>query len=369
MLAATRDTLLGAGYRGIVKRIAFTQDPEATHDRISNFGRILGTTSIGRGLTSLMFNYQDPHLTTHIAGLPFRNPVGLSAGFDKEGRLLDILPSVGFGWIEIGSITGSPSAGNPKPRLWRLPKSTSLVVHFGLNSSGSAAVAERLRGRTWPIPVALSIAKANRPEFDSRDAGIADYVLAATNLRGIGAMRVINISCPNTTGGEPFCEPTALDELLQALQNMIHEYPTFVKLPADVGNNEIERIVDVCQRRNIAGFICTNLTRHREHVRDAVIPPKGGLSGKIVEARSNEVLALVARQTQGKMPIVGVGGIMSAADAYTKIKLGASLVSLITGMIYRGPMVVSEINRGVARLLQRDGFTSVSEAVGKDIHS
>jgi dihydroorotate dehydrogenase len=363
---AVRDAVLGFGYRRVMKPIVFTRDPESVHEVISHFGMLLGRFGWTQALTRSMFDYQHPRLRTTVAGLEFRNPVGLSAGFDKEGRLLNILPHVGFGFIEIGSVTGTPGPGNPKPRLWRLPKSQALVVHYGLNSSGSKSVGQSLRGRQWPVPVGVSIAKANRPEFDTLDAGRADYVRAAENLRGCGTFRVVNISCPNTSGGEPFTDPEALDQLLSALDPLQSDQPVFIKLPADCPDERIDALVDVARRHTVTGFICTNLTKRRDTVRDRRVPDHGGTSGKIVEARSNEVIARVYRRTKGQMPIIGVGGVFTAEDAYKKIRLGASLVALVTGMIYRGPMVVSEINRGLVRLLERDGLQHLQDAVGLD---
>ena len=365
---AARDAVLGFGYRRLVKPLAFRLDEETVHDRVSSLGTALGRSGLTRGLTRAMFGYEHPALAVEVAGIRFRNPLGLSAGFDKEGRLLDILPSVGFGFVEIGSITGSPSSGNPKPRLWRLPKSRALVVNYGLNSSGSAVAAQCLRGKRFGVPVAISIAKANHPDFDTIEAGIADYVLAARNMRGLGAVRVVNISCPNTTGGEPFLDASHLDNLLTALDPLPADQPVFIKLPADATNAELDGIIKISVKHQVTGFICTNLSKRRDApgIVDTNVPQQGGISGKVVEARSNEVLAYVYRQTEGRMPLIGVGGVFTADDAYRKIRLGASLVSLITGMVYRGPSVLSEIKRGLVRLLQRDGFTSVGEAVGVD---
>lgn len=363
-----RDALLGVGYRGVVKSVLFRFDPEKVHNAISGFGVALGRSRMTRALTRAAFGYEHPILRTTVAGIAVNNPIGLSAGFDKEGRLVDIIPAVGFGFMEIGSITGTPCPGNPKPRLWRLPRSQGLAVYFGLSSSGAEAVAARLRTRRPAFPWAVNIVKANRPEFDGVTAAIADYVRAGQALNGLGAMRVINISCPNTSGGEPFQDPGNLDRLLIALDPLLAAYPVFIKLPVDEPLDRISELVAASRRHRVTGFICTNLTKRRDHptIRDAAVPPAGGLSGKIIEARANAVLAHVYRLTHGTMPLIGVGGVFSAEDAYRKIRLGASLVSLVTGLIYRGPTVVSEIKRGLVRLLRRDGLTSVAAAVGRD---
>lgn len=365
---ASRDKIIGWFYRSLLKPVFFRLDAETVHDQMSRLGVLLGKTPMTRWLTRRLLGYRHPILATTVANMKFANPVGLSAGFDKEGKLIDIIPDVGFGFIEIGSVTGSFSAGNQKPRLWRLPKSRGIVVHYGLNSSGSMAVASRLFGKTSRLPLFVSIAKANHPDFDQEAAGIADYVRAANNLRGIGQARVINISCPNTSGGELFIDPERLDRLLGALTESLHNVPTFIKLPADCADAVFDGIITTAQRHAITGFICTNLTKRRDGGRiiETNIPPQGGISGKVVEETSNRVLRYVYQRTGGRMPLIGVGGIFSAEDAYAKIRAGASLVALVTGMIYQGPQLIGEVNRGLVRLLKRDGFTSVEQAVGSD---
>lgn len=362
-----RNAFLGLGYRFVVRPLFFLRDPEAIHNGISALGHALGLTAVGRAITWWSFGYRHPSLAQTIAGITFPNPVGLSAGFDKEGRLVDILPSVGFGFMEIGSITGQPSPGNPKPRLWRLPAVQSLVVHYGLNSSGSAVVAERLRHRRFTIPLGVNVAKANIAATDDLAAGIADYRLAMTNLAGLGQYWTINISCPNTSGGEPFTDPANLDRLLAALAELPDRRPKFLKLPADIADERLDALVDVASKHGLTGFVCTNLTKNRAHplLRHLAVPPQGGLSGRVVADRADAVLARVYRRVGPKHPIIGVGGIFTAADAYRKIRLGASLVALVTGMIYGGPQTISQITSGLVELLRRDGLT-LRQAIGRD---
>lgn len=367
-MIAGRDAVLGGVYRWLVRPLLFRFDAEAVHERVSALGAVLGRSTVTRGLTRAMFGYDHPSLQTTVAGIALTNPIGLSAGFDKEGKLLDILPDVGFGFVEIGSVTGTPSPGNPKPRLWRLPQSQSLVVNYGLNSSGSAAVAERLAGRRGRTPLAVSIAKANIPACDGVAEGIADFVTAGRNLCGVGDIRVINISCPNTTDGGPFTDPTNLDRLLFALDPLLNDLPVFIKLPVDLPLGQLDELLAAAQAHRVTGFICANLSKDRRRtvIRESAVPLRGGLSGKPIEQLANNVLAHVYRRTGGRRPLIGVGGVFTADDAYRKIRLGASLVGLITGMIFRGPSVVSEIKRGLVALLERDGLTSIGQAVGID---
>ncbi len=363
----TRNAILGFGYRSAVRPTLFRSDPESVHDRMTVIGQRLGRSGFGRTVTRWAFGYHHPSLAQTVAGIRFSNPIGLSAGFDKEGKLIDILPAVGFGFMEIGSITGQPSPGNQKPRLWRLPKFESIVVNYGLNSSGAQAVAARLRQARPTIPLGLNVAKANIPATDDIDAGVADYCLSFKTLKGIGDYRTINISCPNTSGGEPFAVPANLDRLLTALDRIDDPLPRFLKLPADISLSTIDQLIEICQSHRVMGFTCTNLTKDRSNplLVGHNVPPKGSLSGRLVSRRADEILAHVFRRTHGRMPLIGVGGVYTADDAYRKIKLGASLVQLITGMIYRGPQLISQISVGLVELLRRDGLT-LATAIGKD---
>lgn len=364
-----RNSLISFGYRFLLKPVLFQIDPEKVHDRFVNFGNFIGSYSVTRKLTAAILGFRNPILEQTVAGIRFPNPIGLSAGFDKEGKLTSIIPSVGFGFMEVGSVTGLPCRGNKKPRLWRLPKSKSLVVNYGLKSEGSKIVASRLQGKKFSFPVGISIAKANTSETDDIDEGIKDYQKATYEFIDIGDFFVINISCPNTSGGEPFVQDVNLKRLLLVLNPLLANKPTFIKLPADIDEGTIVRIINVVNLFSITGFICTNLTRVRQDskILDKLIPPHGGLSGKIVEDRSNEVLRFVRKTCGEDYLLIGTGGIFTAEDAYRKIKLGASLVEMITGMIFKGPQVISEITSGLTELLRNDGFKSVSDAVGVDV--
>lgn len=364
-----RNKIIGAFYRGFLKKIFFQIDPEKVHDQAMRFGIFLGAHRITRALTRRVFFYAHPALEQTILGLRFANPVGLAAGFDKNGRLVQILPAVGFGFAEIGSVTGEPCAGNPKPRLWRLPSSQSLAVFYGLKNDGAEVVVAPLRGSQHPIPFGVNIAKTNSPTTVEIAAGIRDYAKALRAAQTVSDYITVNISCPNTFGGEPFTSPESLDQLLTELDRWPDGGPRFLKMPADISSAEIAALVAVANRHRVDGYICSNLTKDRTNpaITDSAVPEQGGLSGKVVSERANNLIAEIYRLTAGQKVIIGVGGIFSAADAYEKIKLGASLVQLITGMIYQGPQLISEINVGLVRLLRADGYENISEAVGKGI--
>jgi len=367
-LISTRNNLEATVYSRVLKPAFFRQDPELVHDNISNIGEMLGRTGFGRGVTRAAFGYHHPMLEQTILGIRFDNPIGLSAGFDKNARLVDFIPAVGFGFTEIGSVTGEACEGNPKPRLWRLPKSQSLVVNYGLMNDGAEAVAKRLQGRNFAIPVGISVAKTNSETTVDEAAGVADYVKAYRATSGVGAYATINISCPNTFGGQPFTNPSRLENLLSAIDRQEHTKPVFIKFSPDLSDIELDHLLEVAFAHNIEGFICSNLTKPRDnpHILDADVPPSGGMSGKVQQEMSDEQIRRVYARVGRTHVVMGCGGVFTAEDAYRKIRLGASLIQLITGMIYQGPQTISTINLGLVKLLKRDGFSRLSEAVGAD---
>lgn len=365
--------LWSMAYRGFAKPYFFRRDPEAVHDRMTNIGSFLGSHIVTRKAAEACFHYRHPALEQNILGIRFANPIGLAAGFDKDARLTDIMAAIGFGFEEIGSVTGEPCEGNPKPRLWRLPKSRGILVHYGLKNEGCEVIAHRLRNRRLRFPVGTSIAKTNSPATVDIPSGIRDYAKAFRAFSAIGDYFTVNISCPNAYGGELFSDPARLDALLAELDAIPTQKPVFLKLPADIGENGLREIVSVSRRHRLHGFIASNLTKRRDLpglYRDEIAGhDKGGISGVVLRDISNNLVSRLYVLAGGEFVIVGCGGVFSAEDAYEKIRRGASLVQLVTGLIYNGPQHIGEINRGLARLLQRDGFASVREAVGIDVRN
>lgn len=364
-----RNKFFGFFYKVIFKNIFFLFDAEKVHDFIIKFGRFLGSNFITRFKVRLLFNFEDKGLEQNILGINFKNPVGLAAGFDKNGYLIDIMPNVGFGFMEIGSITGEKCEGNEKPRLWRLKKSKALVVNYGLTNNGCEEISERLKNKKFKIPIGTSIAKTNSRECADTIKGIKDYVKTTNKFSNIGDYFAINISCPNAFGGQPFHEKDKLDLLLNEIDKVKTKKPIFLKISCDLSFKEVDDIISISNKHKVNGFILTNLTKKRDNknILDKNLPEKGGISGKVVEEMSNETIEYIYRKTKGKYVIIGVGGIFSAEDAYKKIRLGSSLVQLITGMIYNGPQLISQINQGLVELLKRDGFTNIKDAIGIDV--
>jgi len=367
-LILVRNSIIGFLYKHVAKRIFFLIDPERIHNWMIGFGRFLGSNPITRGITSFFFGYSNKALEQNILGIHFKNPVGLAGGFDKNAQITGVMKSTGFGFTEIGSVTGEPCSGNPGKRLWRLIKSKGLVINYGLNNRGSEEISKRLSKQKFLLPLGINIAKTNCKATVDVQAGIDDYVKAYKAFASIGDYSVINISCPNAFGGEPFTDPEKLERLMIEIQKVPSKKPIFVKIAPDLKEEVVDKILEISLKHGVKGFICTNLTKNRNNQKiiDNNLPEIGSISGKPIEELSEKMIAYVYKKIKGKAIVIGVGGIFSAKDAYRRIRLGASLIQLITGMIFEGPQVISEINQGLVKLLKKDGFKNISEAIGKD---
>ena len=220
----------------------------------------------------------------------------------------------------------------------------------------------------FALPVGISVAKTNSPSTVTIEAGINDYLKAYKEFANIGAYTTINISCPNTFGGQPFTDPDSLDQLLTEIDKIPTTKPVFVKFSPDISLEQIDQILNVLANHNVKGIVCSNLTKNRGNSKiiDNNIPMIGGISGKVVQELANQHIAYIYKKTGGRYTIIGLGGVFNAGDAYKKIRLGASLIQLITGMVYQGPQSISQINYDLVKLLKRDGFSNISEAIGVD---
>lgn len=363
-------------YQYILKPFFFLFDPELVHDLITFIGKTIAVIPGGQKLTRKFLRYDDPILEQTIHGIQFTNPVGLSAGFDKDCNLPSILPDVGFGFMQVGSVTLKPYSGNPKPRLFRLKKSLGIVVYYGLKNIGVDRIIERFKNMKIDnqFPISMSVAKTNSKDTCDTQLGIDDYTECLEKLvaNNVGDFYTINISCPNTFGGEPFTTPVRLTKLLKSIAGVKTDKPIFVKMPINMPWLDFKKLIEVCIKYRMTGVIIGNLNKdHKSSTIKDAIPEhiKGGISGKPTEALSNDLIAKTYLEYGSRLTIIGVGGIFSAEDAYEKIKRGASLVQLITGMIFMGPQLIGDINRGLSKLLVADGYTNISQAVGSYYHS
>jgi dihydroorotate dehydrogenase subfamily 2 len=357
-------------YRHLVRPILFLQNPEMVHNHYTRIGHFLGRYQASKSAIRWLFDYQNSVLTQKILGMCFKNPIGLSAGFDKDANLTNIIPELGFSFMQIGTVTYKPYRGNQKPRLYRLPKSKGIVVNFGLKNIGVKKISQKLKQeRKHKFVLSVSIGKTNSPETAAVCCGVEDYYLCLKELleQDIGDFYTINISCPNMFGGEPFTTPKTLARLLKKLTNLKINKPIFLKMPINLIWNDFKKLLEKAIDFAIDGVIIGNLNKN--HNDNAVLDKiplyvKGGISGKPTWDLSNHLISKTYQNYHNKLIIIGVGGIFSAMDAYEKIKLGASLVQLITGMIYQGPQLIGEINNGLSKLLKQDGYSNIREAVG-----
>jgi dihydroorotate dehydrogenase len=313
-----------------------------------------------------------PALSVRVLGLEFDSPIGLAAGFDKGDVSVPGLFALGFSHVEIGTITPRPQPGNDRPRLFRLPEHRALINRMGFNNEGAEACAARLAAlppgaRLGPVGVNVGKNKTTPNE----DAA-SDYLACIDRLHGGADYLVVNISSPNTPGLRQLQEADALDRLLRACVARLAERapgkPLLVKLAPDLAPEALDQAVDVAVAAGVAGIIATNTTLSRAGVEGHPrAGEQGGLSGAPLERLATAVVRRCAARAAGRVPIIGAGGVMDAADAYAKIRAGASLVQVYTGLVYGGPAFVRHVNEGLARLLANDGFSRVEEAVGVDL--
>ncbi len=360
-------------YRFTGKPAFFLLDPEWVHDNAMYFGNIFGSSKIIRNIFAFIFKYNHPALKQELVGLKFVTPVGMAAGYDYTASFPGILPSIGFGFETVGTITNHASEGNPKPRLGRLIKSRSLMVNKGFRNPGADAIVAKLARRKFELNLGISIGVTNTAKITTLEQAIEDVTKAFKTFEGSkvnNAYYELNISCPNLQTNVSFYDSKGLKMLLDAVAKLRLRKPLFIKMPIDKTNVEVKRMLDIITTYKIAGVIFGNLQKNRKD--PALLATevskwgKGNFSGKPTFKRSNELIAYAYRHYGRKLIVIGCGGIFSPEDAYTKIKLGASVVQLITGMIFMGPQLIGQINRGLVELLQKDGYKHISEAIGAD---
>ena len=388
----------------LLRPLLFRLDAEDAHSWGVRAGRLGQRVP---GVVGALFGAADAGLEQTIWGLRFQNPVGLAAGFDKNAELVRLWAALGFGHAEVGSVSARPSAGNARPRAFRLPADGALVNRMGLNNDGAVAVAARLSRTATPpgFVVGVNVAKTHSPDILGA-AGVEDFRRSVRAVLPHAGYLALNVSCPNTAEGKTFEAPDALDELLTAITEEMggaedggrrtedaggaahpprspvpsppsrarRAPPLLVKLsPPPVGGVDAgatDELVQICLGHGVGGFITANTASDRDGL---ATPPsalggigRGGLSGRPLAARATALVRHLYRTTGGAVPLVGVGGVDSAEAAYARVRAGASLVQVYTGLVYEGPGLVGRINRGLVRLLERDGFGSLAEAVGAD---
>lgn len=324
-------------------------DPEQAHG--------LALRALRAGLGAAPGAITSDRLKTQLAGMDLPNPIGLAAGFDKNAEAIAPLSRAGFGFLEVGAATPLPQPGNPKPRLFRLTEDAAAINRFGFNNDGMQAIGARLKAAPADIPIGINLG-ANKTSDDRA----ADFARVMAHLGSDVDFATVNVSSPNTEKLRDLQGPAALAALLDGVMQVRGKTPVFLKIAPDLSAGEITDIAAVARAAKIDAIIATNTTLSRDGLRDPQAQEAGGLSGQPLFDRSTRVLAQLSAQTD--IPLIGVGGVSSAAQAYAKICAGASAVQLYTALVYGGLSLVRDIARGLDDLLVRDGFASVQEAVG-----
>lgn len=361
-----------------IRPILFGLGAETAH-HAAVLGARIGQ-KVAPGVIESRFSYAHPALHQMVFGRAFTNPLGLAAGFDKNARLIPFWKKAGCGFVEVGSVTANRSKGNPRPRAFRLPDDHALINRMGLNNNGVESIAPRIGKHTRDpaFTVGVNIAKTHDASIEGQ-AAIEDFCMTFRRVAPIAHYVALNISCPNTRDGKTFEDPNVLDDLLRAIMALRREHaprvPVLVKFsPPDetefVFDSLYEELLLVTTGHGVDGYIASNtapdrigLDTPRERLQEI---GAGGLSGRPIAERSTALVRYIYRKTEGRSPIIGVGGIDSPEAAYAKIKAGASLLQVYTGLIYEGPGLIRRLKKGLVELMAEEGHSSIGAAVGLD---
>jgi dihydroorotate dehydrogenase len=360
---------MGRLHKKLIRPLLFRQDSERAHNQAVRSLAYVSRDEFLLGCVKKIFGA--PELPAEVFGLKFPNPVGLAAGMDKHAAAVPGWAALGFGHVELGGVTWHAQPGNPPPRMFRAIPDEAVINRMGFNNSGAEAVAKKLRGwkesGLWPAhPVGINLGKSKITPLEN---AAEDYANSFRVLRSLADFFVVNVSSPNTPNLRQLQDKTALDEILAALQEInATPKPILVKVAPDLSFEALDEILELVAPRQIAGIVATNTTITRPPASDAALQKiyaeTGGLSGKPLRARSTEIVRHLYRQTRGQVPIIGVGGIFSADDAWEKTTAGASLVQCYTGLVYEGPGLAKKIVVGLREKLAASGLKHFHEAVG-----
>jgi len=363
-------------YDRLLRPLLFGLDPEFVHRQTIRMGHTLSNSSLACRLLSQIYRTRCEALGVKVWGLDFKNPVGLAAGFDKRGQLNGIIAALGFGHMEMGSISFRPWPGNPSPTLLRLPLDGGLINWLGLNSEGAEIIHQRLRARQFQIPTGINLVKTADPEIAGEEA-LEDFLEGFRRFYPLADFITLNLSCPNTVEGKTFEDPEVLEPFLKELKKIRGEQatpqrvtPVLVKLSPDLPDRELDRLLELAEGYGMDGFVIGNTTVRRESLKSSGAELEnfpGGLSGRPLKQYVQQMTQKVFGRTGGRLPIIACGGIgcdprkHPAQEVWEYLKMGATLVQVYTGLIYRGPSLVRLINRGLVQILRKKGIPTLAD--------
>ena len=364
-------------YRTLLRPAVFLQDSERAHSRVLSVLSRMSRTRLSLSILGAL--YRSPELPVNVFGLDFPNPVGVAAGMDKNGEAVPSWQSIGYGFCEIGGVTLHEQPGNPKPRMFRVSKDKALINRMGFNNIGANALQEQLQfwkdKGLWPdSPVGINLGKSKITPLDEAPS---DYSGSIKILWNHADFFVINVSSPNTPGLRDLQESKNLDSIIKkcceinkeiSVQKKAAEKPLLVKIAPELGDGFLEDIVKLVRKHKLSGIVATNTTVDRPQANNAssekIYKEVGGLSGAPLKDKSTEMIRKIYKITKGKIPIIGVGGILTAEDAWEKITAGASILQIYTGLVFEGPAIAKSIVKGLKKRVESEGFESISDAVG-----
>jgi dihydroorotate dehydrogenase len=341
-------------YKLLVRPLLFSFDPEWVHYFTLNTLKLLNKIPFSSWLFRKIYSYQNSSLEKELFGIKFKNPVGLAAGFDKNGKYIKEMSNLGFGFIEIGTITPKPQPGNPKKRLFRVQNDLAIINRLGINNDGNILCAERLKKNNSDVVIGGNIGKNTTTSNEKADT---DYIQNFEILHQYVDYFVLNVSCPNVSNFTKLQDVEFLKKLIPQLKKINStkpkKKPILIKISPDLNQDQLDETIDLILSENLDGIIATNTTTSRNNLKTNKSKIEkignGGLSGEPLKNKSTEVIRYISKKTNGNLPIIGVGGIMNPKDALDKIKAGADLIQLYTGFIYEGPSIVKKINQYLSK--------------------
>jgi len=359
--------MIGALYRDHIRPRAFALDAERAHELAA---RALTATHRSAWLRSLVRDAlaprRDPALVMEMFGREFASPVGVAAGFDKGAMMYNALGAMGFGFVEVGTVTALAQPGNERPRLFRLPDDRAVVNRMGFNNPGAEAAATSIRAEP-PVDVVLGV-NLGKSKVTALEEAASDYAASAKLLAPLADYVVINVSSPNTPGLRSLQSVASLREIVRVVRGAAGEAPLLVKIAPDLADEDVDDVADLALAEGLAGVVATNTTVSRAGLASAPEAVEaagaGGLSGAPVRERSTAVIGRVWKRTDGRVPVVGVGGVFTADDAWEKVRAGASIVQVYTGLVYEGPTLARELCEGLSKRVREGGFARLADAVG-----